>query len=49
MTVVVFVGLAVRHVALGHDQDVVPPAEGVREHGDGAEVDIRVVARSLVG
>ena len=36
-------------VALGEDEDVVATAEGVLEYGGGTEVDIRVVARSLVG
>lgn len=44
---VVLVGRAVGHVRLAHDQDVVTQTEGVRVHGDGAKVDIRVVAGSL--
>jgi hypothetical protein len=44
---VVCVGLAIRHVRLAHDQDVVTQTEGVGVEGNGAEVDIRVVARRL--
>ena len=43
------VGGAVVVVALGEDEDVVAAAEGILEDGGGAEVDIGVVARSLVG
>jgi len=46
---VVGVGLAVRHPRLAQDEDVVAEAEGVRVHGDGAEVDVGVVARRLAG
>ena len=49
MTVVGAVGGAVVVVALGEDEDVVAAAEGILEDGGGAEVDIGVVARSLVG
>ena len=34
-------------VGVAHDEDVVPPPEGVLEHGAGDEEDLRVVARSL--
>lgn len=44
---VVRVGLAIRHVGLAHDEDVVTQTEGVREEVDGAEVDIGVFARRL--
>lgn len=41
------VGLAIRHPSLTHDEDVGLAAEGVVVDGNGAEVDIRVVARGL--
>ena len=41
------VGLAIRHPGLAHDEDVGSAAEGVVVDGNGAKVDIRVVARSL--
>lgn len=44
---VVGVGLAVRAPGLAHDEDVVAKAEGIGVEGDGAEVDIRVVAGGL--
>jgi hypothetical protein len=46
---IVGVGLAVRHPALAHDEDVVAQTHWVRVEGFGAEVDIRIVARSLAG
>lgn len=44
---VVCVGLAIRHVGLAHDQDVVAQTEGVRVEGNGAEVDVGVVTGRL--
>jgi len=44
---VVSVGLAVGHPGLTHDDDVVTETEGVWVEGDGAEVDVRVVAGCL--
>ena len=41
------VGLAIRHPGLAHDEDVGLAAEWVVEDGNGAKVDIRVVARGL--
>lgn len=41
------VGLAIGHPGLAHDEDIGLAAEGVVVDGNGAEVDIRVVARSL--
>lgn len=38
--VVEFVWCAIRVVAFGEDEDVVPTSEGVSEHSDGFEVDI---------
>lgn len=49
VAVVVGVGLAVGHPALAHDEDVIAKAEGIGEHGDGAEEDIGVVAWGLAG
>ena len=46
---VVGVGLAIRHPGLAHDEDVVAETEGIWVHGNGAEVDIRVVTWSLAG
>ena len=43
------VGSAIVVVALGKDKDVVTTTEGILEDGSGTEVDVRVVARSLVG
>ena len=43
------IGGAVAVVALGEDEDVVAAAEGILEDGGGTEVNIGVVARSLVG
>lgn len=43
------VGLSVGHPSLGDDEDVVAAAPGIGVVGDGAEVDIGVVARGLVG
>lgn len=47
--VVCAVGGAVVVVALGHDEDVVTAAEGVLEDGGGAEIDVGIIARGLVG
>lgn len=47
VSVVELVGGAIGHPALGEDQNVVVQAERIREDGDGAQVDIRVVAGSL--
>lgn len=41
--------LVVRHVGLGHDEDVVAEAEWAGVESDWLEVDIRVVTWSLVG
>jgi len=41
------IGLAIRHPGLTHDEDVGLATEGVVKDGNGAEVDIRVVARGL--
>ena len=49
MTVVVLVGGAIGIPALGEDKDVRNAPERVGEDSDGLQVDIRVVARSLVG
>jgi hypothetical protein len=49
MAEVVLVGGAIGHPALGEDNDVGGAAEGVGEDGNGAEVDIGVVARGLLG
>jgi len=46
---VVGVGLAVGHVGVAHDEDVVAAAEGVGVDGAGAEVDVGVVAWGLGG
>lgn len=48
MSEVESVGLAVGHVRLAHDDDVVTETERAWVVGDGAEVDVRVVAGSLV-
>lgn len=47
VAVVIRVRLAISAVGLAHDEDVVAQAEGVGVEGDGAEVDIGVVAGSL--
>jgi hypothetical protein len=47
VTEVVCVGAAVRHVGLAHDEDVVAQTERVGVVGNGAEVDIGVVAGRL--
>jgi hypothetical protein len=49
VTVVELVGGPIRIPGLAQDDDVVPLAEGIREDGDGANVDIGVVARRLAG
>ena len=49
VAVVELVGGTVGIVGLAEDEDVVPSAEGVRVDGDGAEVDVRVVAACLAG
>lgn len=49
VTEVVGVGLAIRHVGLADDEDVVTQTEGVGVEGSGAEVDVRVVTGSLTG
>lgn len=46
---VVGVGLAVGHPRLAQDEDVVALTEGIGIHGDGAEIDVRVVAGGLAG
>lgn len=47
VTVVELVGRAIRVPGLAEDEDVVTLAEGVREDSNRANVDIRVVTRSL--
>ena len=47
MTEVELVRLAIAHPRLAHDKDVGPAAERVVVDGDGAEVDVGVVTRSL--
>jgi hypothetical protein len=50
--VVTIVGLvrgAVVVIALGEDEDVIAATEGVLEDGGGAQVDVGVISRSLVG
>lgn len=49
VAVVVLVGGPIRIPGLGHDQDVVATSERIGEDGDGANVDIRVVAGRLTG
>ena len=49
VTEVGLVGGSVVVVGLAKDEDVVTATEGVLEDGGGAEVDVRVVARGLVG
>jgi hypothetical protein len=49
VTVVELVGAPIRIPGLAQDEDVVPLAEGIREDGDGANVDIGVVAGRLAG
>lgn len=49
VAVVVLVGGAIGHPALGEDEDVGAGAEGVRVHGDGSEVDVTVASRCLTG
>lgn len=48
MSVVVFVGHTVGVPAFSQDDDVGAAAEGIREHGTGTQVDVRVVAGSLL-
>lgn len=48
MTVVVLVGNTVGVPALGQDDDVGAAAERIREDGTGTQVDVRVVAGSLI-
>ncbi len=43
------VGLSVRIPRLAHDEDVGLEADGVGEDGDGADVDVRVLAGGLAG
>jgi hypothetical protein len=47
VTEVVCVGLAIRHVGLAHDEDVVAQTERIGVEGNGAEVDIGVVTGRL--
>lgn len=49
MAEVELVGSAIGIPGLAEDEDVVAEAEGVREDGGGAEVDIGVVAAGLAG
>jgi hypothetical protein len=49
VTVVGTVGSTVAVVGLGENEDVIATTEGVLEDRSGAEIDIRVMARSLVG
>ena len=49
MAEVVLVRLAVRHIGFTHDKDIGIAAEGVWVESYGAEVDIRIVTRCLVG
>ena len=49
VTIVGPVGGAVIVIALGEDEDVIAAAEGVFEDGGGAQVDVGVIARGLVG
>ncbi len=49
MTIIEFVGASVGIPCLGHDQDVVATTERIGEDGDGANVDIGIVARGLTG
>lgn len=49
MAVVVLVGSAIGIPALSQNNDVGAAAEGVRVDGTGAEVDVRVFTRSLLG
>lgn len=49
MAVVELVGRAIRIPGLAQDKDVVASAEGVREDGNGADVDVGVVAGGLAG
>ena len=47
MTIIELVGAAVMVPGLAHDKDVVATTERIGEDGNGAKVDIRVIARSL--
>jgi hypothetical protein len=49
MTVIGPVRSAVVIVTLGKDEDVVAAAERILEDGSRAQVDVRIMARSLVG
>lgn len=49
VSVVELVGGSIRIPGLGHDQDVVASTERIREDGDGANVDIGIVAWRLAG
>lgn len=49
VTIVEFVGCAVRIPALSQDENVVAATEWIRKHGDRTEVDVRVLTWSLGG
>ena len=49
VAVVEFVWRSIGIPGLAHDQDVGFQADGIRIHGNGADVDIRVVTRGLTG
>jgi len=47
VAVVILVGSAISIPAFSEDKDILAPTERVRKDGDGLQVDIRVVTRSL--
>lgn len=49
VTIIEFVGASIGIPSLGHDQDVVATTERIGKDGDGANVDIGIVAWGLTG
>jgi hypothetical protein len=49
VTIVCPVGRAVVVVGCGEDEDVITASEGIFENGSGAQIDVGVVTRRLIG